>query len=304
MRLLTRADFDGLACAVLLKEMGIVDDLKLIHPKDVQDGKVEVTKDDVLANVPYVPGCGLWFDHHSSEEERLSMNGKFEGDSRPAPSAARVIYEYYGGEEKLGKFSGFLDAVDKSDTASFTIDDIRNPEGWTLLSFIMDPRTGLGRYHDYRISNYELMEELTDLCRTKTLEELLEVQDVKQRIERYLKDQEVFLDMLKDRSKSDGNVIILDIRGMQHIPAGNRFMIYTEYPDQNVSIRVLDGKKNLNTVFAVGHSILNRTCKTDIGSLMLKYGGGGHKAVGTCQVQNEDADRVLSELVDEMKKNG
>jgi len=304
MRLLTRADFDGLACAVLLKEMGVVDDLKLIHPKDVQDGIVEVNENDVLANVPFVPGCGLWFDHHSSEEERAAMTGSFKGASRSASSAARVIYDYYGGKEKLEKFGDLLRAVDKSDTAGFTREEIEKPEEWVLLSFIMDPRTGLGRYHDYRISNYELMLELTDLCRTKPLKEILAHPDIKERLKHLKADDKPFRDMIKKRSRTDGNVIILDIQGLETIPAGNRFLLYTIHPKQNVSIRVLDGKNKRNIVFACGHSILNRSCKSDIGSLMLKYGGGGHRAVGTCQVQPEDAERVLSEIVDALKTAG
>ena len=304
MRLLTRGDFDGLACAVLLKELGIVDSIELIHPKDIQDGKIKVDENDVLTNVPYVPGCGLWFDHHSSEVERLPMDFEFNGESKIASSAARVIYEYYGGEEKFGRFAELIDAVDKSDIADFTMEEIRNPEGWVLLSFIMDPRTGLGRYRGYRISNYKLMEDLTELCRTKTLQEILEEPDVAERIERYHQEAPIFLDMLKERSRTDRNVIILDIRGMEYIPAGNRFMPYALYPEQNVSIRAMDGKQKLNTVLACGHSIFNRTCQTDIGSLMLRYGGGGHMTVGACQVLNEDADRILSEIVAELKMAG
>jgi len=303
MRLLTRADFDGLACAVLLKELGVVNDLKLIHPKDIQDGEIKVTKKDVLANVPYNPKCGLWFDHHSSEVERLPLELEFQGESRLAPSAARVVYDYYNGEKDLKKFADLVDAVDKSDTAGYSIEEIRNPEGWVLLSFIMDPRTGLGRYHNYKISNYQLMEELTELCRVKTLEEILETPDVAERIERYRTDAPLFLKMLKEHSRADRNVIIMDIRGMKHIPAGNRFLIYTLYPKQNVSVRVLDGKKNVNTVLACGHSIINNTCKADIGSLMLRYGGGGHITVGTCQVDKKDADRILEEIVWELKES-
>ena len=304
MRLLTRADFDGLVCAVLLKELGIVNAFKLIHPKDIQDGKVEVNENDVLANVPYVPGCGLWFDHHSSEMERIPFDWDFSGESRMAASTARVIYEYYGGEKRLGRFSEMIDAVDKSDTADFSIEDIRNPKGWILLSFIMDPRTGLGRYRGYRISNYNLMEELVELCRTLPLPEILETPNVVERIERYHEEAPIFLEMLREHSRVDRNAIILDIRGLDYIPAGNRFMIYTLYPDQNVSIRLMDGKQKMNTVLACGHSIFNKTCKTDIGSLMLRYGGGGHMTVGSCQVPNEDADHIVSQVVEVLKMTG
>jgi nanoRNase/pAp phosphatase (c-di-AMP/oligoRNAs hydrolase) len=306
MRLLTRSDFDGLACAVLLKEAGIIDDRKFVHPKDVQDGLVEVTENDVLANIPYVHGCGLWFDHHSSEDERLKLVEEFhfKGESRPAPSCARIIYDYYGGKEKFGHLDEFINAVDKSDTANFTVEEITDPKGWVLLSFIMDARTGLGRYRDYRIGNYQLMDDMIEYCRTKTADEILQIPDVQERVDRYFEQEELFKQMLKDHSYAEGNVIVLDLRDVEEFYSGNRFIIYTLYPEQNISIRVIWGKGKQNTVFTIGHSITNRTSKTDVGSLTLKYGGGGHRTVGTCQVPHEDSEPVLKELIEQMKKDG
>jgi len=306
MRLVTRSDFDGLACAVLLVEKGIVDEYKFVHPKDVQDGKVEVTKNDVLANVPYVPGCGLWFDHHASEEERLNMKElKFEGSSKDAMSAAQVIWDYYGGVKTFGeKLLPLLGAVNKSDSASFTRDEILKPEGWILLSFVMDPRTGLGRFHDYRISNYKLMEDMIQYCRSKTVEEILELPDVQERVQRYLKQQELFDAMLKRACRIDGNVIITDLLKEETIFAGNRFHVYALFPDQNIEVRIMWGKDKQNVVFTCGHSILNRSSKTDVGKLMLKYGGGGHPKVGTCQVPIEGWKKSLKEIVAQMKKEG
>ena len=304
MRLLTRSDFDGLACGVLLKDAGIIDHWKFVHPKDIQDGLVEVTENDVLANIPFVPGCGLWFDHHSSEEERLKDGVEFAGASRPAPSAARVIYDYYGGREKFGHLDPLMEAVDKSDTASFTREEVLNPQGWALLSFIMDPRTGLGRFRQFRISNYQLMEALIDYCRSMSIEEILELPDVKERVELYLKHQEPFKEMILQHSHAEGNVVVTDLRGVETIYSGNRFVLYSLFPEQNISIWIVDGKNKQNCVFAVGHSIINRTSNTDVGSLMLKYGGGGHEKVGTCQVPYEDADRVLKELIAVMQKDG
>ncbi len=306
MRLLTRSDFDGLACAVLLKEAGIIDDRSFVHPKDVQDGLVEVTENDILANVPYVPGCGMWFDHHSSEEERLKLEKEFhfKGESRPAPSCARIIYDYYGGEAKFGHLDEFIKAVDKSDSANFTLEEITNPKGWVLLSFIMDARTGLGRYRDYRIGNYQLMDDMIEYCRHKTADEILDIPDVKERVQRYFEQEGPYKEMLKAHSHADGNVIILDLRDVDEILSGNRFIIYTLYPEQNISVRVIWGKGKQNTVFTVGHSIINRTSKTDVGSLMLKYGGGGHRTVGTCQVPHDESDKALKDLVEKMKKDG
>lgn len=304
MRLLTRADFDGLACGALLKEVGVIDTWKFVHPKDMQDGQVEVGKDDVLANVPYVPGCGMWFDHHASEKERLAADLEYEGESRPADSTARVIYEYYGGEEKLGHMEDMVQAVDKVDSAKLSVDEIQNPEGWVLLGFIMDPHTGLGRFREFRISNYQLMETLIDAVRTQPINEILANVDVGERVVLYKEQDKLFREMVLTATRTDGNVIISDLRGVAPIYAGNRFLVYSMYPRQNISIWVVDGRAKMNCPIAVGHSVLNRTSNTDVGSLMLKYGGGGHPQVGTCQVPYDDADKVIAELVEKMKKDG
>jgi nanoRNase/pAp phosphatase (c-di-AMP/oligoRNAs hydrolase) len=305
MRLLTRSDFDGLACAVLLVEKGIVDEYKFVHPKDVQDGQVEVTAKDVLANIPYVPGCGLWFDHHASEDERLKMkNLSFEGASYSAPSAAQVIWDYYGGERTFSEhFLPLLEAVNKSDSGNLTQKDILKPEGWILLFFVMDPRTGLGRFKDYRISNYQLMEDMIQYCRTKTAGEILEVQDVRERTKRYFEQQELFKEMLERCAEIHGNVIATNLLNEETIYSGNRFLVYALYPDQNIEVRVMWGKDKQNVVFACGHSILNRTSKTNVGKLMLEYGGGGHEKVGTCQIMTQDWERALREIVQRMQSD-
>jgi nanoRNase/pAp phosphatase (c-di-AMP/oligoRNAs hydrolase) len=304
MRLLTRSDFDGLACAALLKEAGIIDNWKFVHPKDIQDGLIEVTDNDVLANIPYVKGCKMWFDHHSSEAERVGRGIVFEGESRLAPSAARIVYEYYGGNEKLPHFDEMVKAVDKVDSGNLNSDDILDPEGWVLLGFLMDPRTGLGRFRQFKVSNYELMEILIEACRTQNIDQILSMPDVKERIEMYYEQTELFKQMINTHTTVEGNVIITDLRGVDTIYTGNRFLIYSLYPEQNISIWAVDGRGKQNCPIAVGHSILNRTSKTDVGKLLLTYGGGGHRQVGTCQVDYADADKVIKELVNVMKKNG
>ena len=302
MRLLTRSDFDGLACGAVLKELGVIDSWKFVHPKDMQDGLVEVTDNDVLANVPYVKGCKMWFDHHSSESERLGSDVEFEGESRIEDSAARVIYEYYGGKERLPHFEPMIIAVDKVDAAKLTKEEILDPEGWVLLGFIMDPRTGLGRFRDFRISNYELMENLIDACASQDIDEILKNPDVAERAQLYYEQAALFKEMVAAYTKIYGNVIVTDLRGVETIYTGNRFLVYSLYPDQNISVWVVDGRGKQNCPIAVGHSILNRTSKTDVGALMLKYGGGGHFQVGTCQVDYDDANRVLDELITAMKE--
>jgi len=303
MRLVTRSDFDGLVCATLLKHLDIIDDYLFAHPKDLQDGKVEVSTKDVLANVPYVEGCGLWFDHHTSETDRLG-DIEFEGRSEPLPSCARVIFEYYGADKFPEHFTSMMEAVDKVDSANLTADEITNPSGWILLGYIMDPRTGLGRYRDYRISNYQLMLDMIEYCRVKTADEIMEIQDVKERIEKYYEDEPHFIEMLKDSTTVYDNAIVLDLRNQDPIYCGNRFMVYTLHPDCNVSIRVIWGFKQQNVVFTVGHSILNRTSKTDVGKLMLSFGGGGHKAVGTCQVSESEVSETMKKLIDQINLDG
>ena len=303
MRLLTRSDFDGLACGAILKHLGIIDHWKFVHPKDIQDGLIEVSGNDVLANIPYVKGCKLWFDHHYSESERLG-DIEFEGESRIADSAARVIYDYYGGKEKMPHFEEMVVAVDKVDAAKLTVDEVLNPEGWVLLGYIMDPRTGLGRFRDFRISNYELMEHLIDACCVENIDQILANPDVKERVELYKEQDALFREMVGKHTTIDGNVIISDLRGVETIYAGNRFLIYSLYPEQNISMWIVDGRDKKNCPIAVGHSIINRTSQTNVGSLLLQYGGGGHKQVGTCQVDYDDVTRVIGELAARMKADG
>ncbi|MDR1754062.1 MAG: exopolyphosphatase [Eubacterium sp.] len=300
MRLITRSDFDGLACGALLLEAGVVSEYTFAHPKDIQDGLVPVTENDVLANVPYVPGCGLWFDHHSSESERLSLVGEYKGESRNTPSCARIIYEYYGGRERFPQFDDLMEAVDKVDSGNLTREEILSPTGWVLVGFLMDPRTGLGRFRDFTISNYQLMEKLLVCCRTMTTKEILAMPDILERIDLYNEQTTLFKQMVSEHTRIDGDVVITDLRGAETIYTGNRFLIYSLYPDQNISAWIVSGKGGQGCSVAVGYSIINRTSKVNVGRLMLKYGGGGHKAVGTCQFSDREIAEKLPKLLDEL----
>ena len=304
MQLITRFDFDGLGCAAIFKEKGIIDNIRFVHPKDIQDGKIEVTSDDILANIPFVPGCGIWFDHHSSEQERKAF-GSFEGNSDPsAPSAARVVYEYYGGLENFKNeyLDDLIHAVDKADAARFTKEEILTPRGWVLLAFIMDPRTGLERYKDYRISDQALMMDMIDYCRNKTAEEILGIPDIKERTVRYFEQDKPFRKMLLDNSRMEGNVVVLDLRDQGEIYTGNRFLLYSLFPDANISMRIMWGFQSRNVVINCGYSIINNTATSDVGSLMLKYGGGGHRRVGTCQVPVDKASDIIKQIFEELNK--
>lgn len=301
-RLITRSDMDGLVCAVLLREMNVVDEITFVHPKDMQDGKIEVTNSDITTNLPYVEGVYLAFDHHSSEVERVKSKPENHVIDPTAASASRVVFDYFGGAETFPNISeGIMQAVDKADSAAFTRDDIMDPQGWELLSFIMDSRTGLGRFHDFNISNYQLMMNLIDICtQTQNITEILDLPDVKERVELYRTHQPKFKEQIERCSVVHKNIVVLDLRKEDTVWPGNRFMIYALFPQASVSIHILWGRNKQNTVLAVGKSILNKTSKTKIGDLMLEYGGGGHDAAGTCQISNLKADEALDEIIEKI----
>lgn len=304
-RLVTRSDFDGLVCAVLLKELDIIDDIKFVHPKDMQDGTILISDSDITTNLPYVEGVHLAFDHHLSETIRVGSNPDNHIIDPNAPSAARVVYDYYGGAERFATIADdMMVAVDKGDSAQFSEQEILKPEGWDLLNMLMDSRTGLGRFREFRVSNYQLMMQLIDYCRNHTVDEIVALPDVKERVDLYFDHDEKFRDQIKRCSTIHGNLVVLDLRDEETIYAGNRFMIYALYPDCNISIHVLWGLNKLNTVLATGKSIVNRTSNTNVGELMLKYGGGGHENAGTCQVENDDMERVLGELISKITSDG
>jgi len=299
-RLVTRSDFDGLVCAVLLKDLDLIDDILFVHPKDMQDGKIEITDNDITTNLPYVEGVYLAFDHHLSEQLRV---GKHENHiiDPDAPSAARVVYEYYGGKERFKDIStDMMEAVDKGDSAQFTQEEVLHPEGWVLLNFLMDARTGLGRFRQFRISNYHLMMDLIDYCKNHTIDEILKLPDVKERVELYFEQEPLLKEQIKKNATVYDNLVVVDFRDDEVIHAGNRFLKYALFPQCNISIRIMWGFRKQNTVFAVGKSIFNKTSNTNIGELMLQYGGGGHAAAGTCQVEHVDAERVLKELIEKI----
>lgn len=304
-RLITRSDFDGLVCAVLLKELDMIDDIKFVHPKDMQDGTILVSERDISTNLPYVPGIHLAFDHHLSETLRMEDKPENHIIDPNAPSAARVVYDYYGGKAAFPNVADdMMAAVDKGDAAQFNKDEVLNPQGWDLMNFLMDARTGLGRFREFRVSNYQLMMDLIDYCRGHSIAQILDLADVKERVELYNEHREKQIDQIKRCSTVHGNLVVLDLREEETIFAGNRFMIYALYPDTNISIHVMWGMQKMNTVFATGKSILNRTSNTNIGELMLKYGGGGHLNAGTCQVENDDAERILGELIEQITADG
>jgi nanoRNase/pAp phosphatase (c-di-AMP/oligoRNAs hydrolase) len=304
-RLVTRSDFDGLVCAVLLRHLDLIDDILFVHPKDMQDGRIAISGRDITTNLPYVPGAHLAFDHHLSETIRNSGRRANHVIDPKAPSAARVVYDYYGGAGAFPlQWDEMMAAVDKGDAARFSREEVLDPQGWNLLNFLMDARTGLGRFHNFRISNYQLMMDLIDYCKNHSIEQIMALPDVCERTTLYFEHSNRCKEQIKRCARLHKNLVVLDLRNEETIFAGNRFIIYAMFPDTNISIHALWGLKNQNTVFAVGKSILNRTSKTNIGPLMLEYGGGGHENAGTCQVANEMAEDVLGALIHRITSEG
>jgi nanoRNase/pAp phosphatase (c-di-AMP/oligoRNAs hydrolase) len=303
-RLVTRSDFDGLVCAVLLKYLDLIEDIKFVHPKDMQDGRIAIGPNDITTNLPYVEGVHLAFDHHLSETLRSGRKDNHIIDP-DAASAAHVVCQHFGGKSRFpAAWKEMLDAVDQGDSAQYRIDDILEPKGWTLLNYIMDARTGLGRFRDFRVSNYDLMMNLIDYCANHSIDEILALPDVRERTDLYFSHQDRFEDQIMRCAKVHGHLVVLDLRAEETIYAGNRFIIYALFPACNISIHEMWGVKKANTVFAIGKSIVNRTSKTNIGELCLGYNGGGHANAGTCQIDNDQADAVLDELIAKITKDG
>jgi nanoRNase/pAp phosphatase (c-di-AMP/oligoRNAs hydrolase) len=267
----------------------------------MQDGLIPVSSMDITANVPYVPGVHLAFDHHSSETIRNDVAENYI-ISADAPSAARVVYEYYGGKEAFPGISDeMMEAVDKADSAQFNLEEVLNPTKWVLLNFIMDARTGLGRFKNFRISNYQLMMDLIDYCKDHEIEQILKLPDVSERVDLYFSHQNLFREQIRRCAHIEDSVLVLELKNEEIIYAGNRFVKYALFPEATISVTVMWGYQQQNTVFTVGKSIFNRTSKVDIGALMLTYGGGGHHAAGTCQVPSDQADAILPKIIQALK---
>ena len=301
MRLVTRGDMDGLTSAVIITLKEPIDEILLIHPQDITDKKVPIRRDDILANVPYHPNAGMWFDHHLLTDSNEKPPANFKGRYRIAPSAARLVYEYYleksPNDPQLLRFSKLVDETDRIDAALLTREDVEHPRDYILLGYTIDSRTGLGNFEGY-------FTKLVGWMKTTSIEQVLEQPEVKERIERIRREQEDFRRLLQRNSFRLNNVVVTDLREVERLPAGNRFLIYTLFPDTNVSLRVHWGPAHNSVIAAVGHSIFNRTCKTSVGDLMSRYGGGGHQGAGTCVLPLEKAADAIDEILFELQANG
>jgi hypothetical protein len=296
MRILTRGDLDGLTATVLVSMLEKITEIRFAHPKDVQDGKVPCDAEDILINVPYVKGCGLWFDHHVTEERKIQEMGPFKGRFEVAPSAARVVYNHYKRPDLFDPFKELLEATDRLDSAQLTPDEVSDPQGWILLGLTLDPRTGLGpEFQKY-------FRWLAEYVKEVPLEKILKHPEVKKRCDRVLQEQDQFRKLLQERTHLEGNVVLTDFRGIRNAPVGNRFLVYTLYPSADVEVRIFPGKENKTVNVAIGHSIFRRTCKVNAGELCAEYGGGGHFGAGTCQLEPAKAEAQIQEIVGRLKR--
>ncbi|HEY3319611.1 MAG TPA: exopolyphosphatase [Planctomycetota bacterium] len=294
MRIVTRGDFDGLVSTVLLTEVEKINEIRMVHPKDCQDGKVAADEQDIVVNLPYIPGCGLWFDHHTSEEGKQT-HAAFKGRFEMAPSCARVICNHYPTlVEKLDRLKDLLEAVDRLDSAQLTLDDVTQPKGWILLGLTLDPRTGLGpEFQKY-------FRWLAEYIKEVPLEKVMKHPEVDKRTRRVREEHREHKNLLTANARLDGNVIVTDLRGLKNKPAGNRFLVFTMFPTANVEVRIFDGHQGA-VVVAAGHSIFNRTCKVNVGQLLAKYGGGGHVGAGTTQLKPDVAEAQIKEIIAALK---
>jgi hypothetical protein len=298
MRLVTRGDLDGLTSAVIITSSEAIEEVVLIHPQDITDKRFEVRGGDILANLPYHPSCGKWFDHHLLTQSNERPPEKFEGRYGLAPSAARVVFEYYLEKNpKISSYETLLLETDRLDSAQLNIDDVLDPQGYILLGYTLDPRTGLGAFQDYFMKLLAWLKE-------KPLEEILKEPAVDERVVHLKEQDRRFREETTAHSRRDGNVVITDFRGLQPLPIGNRFIVYTLFPQANISVRLHAGPSPDRVAAAVGHSIFNRTSRTNVGELMSRYGGGGHKGAGTCLLPASHVDALVAEMVGIMKKDG
>lgn len=296
-RLVTRADFDGVVAGGLLIELGIVGEVVFAEPRAMQAGLVHISENDITTNLPYVDGVHLCFDHHVSEQERVGPKENHIIDPK-APSAARVVYNYFGGKDKFPSISDeLMAAVDKADSADYNEEDILAPDPWTMLNFILDPRTGLSRFEHFEISHEQLMKDMMVYVRHHPVEEILTIPDVQERVMLYMEHEEKAEMQIRANAKVYNKTVVVDMRGVEDVFAGNRFTVYAIFPACNVSVQLTNAHDSDKTIISVGKSILSRTCKANIGSILLEYGGGGHANAGACQVSRDKADEVLKEII-------
>jgi hypothetical protein len=298
MRLVTRPDLDGLTCGVLLSECETLDAVELVHPQDVTDRRIPIGPADIIANLPYHPSCGMWFDNHLLTDPKAMPPTGFKGRYGKAPSAARLVYEHYlPTHPALARHQTLVSETDRLDSAQLTLEDVVSPSGYVLLGLTLDPRTGLGSLREY-------FDELLPAVRARPIEAVLALASVRERVARMHEQDQAFRDAARARSRLDGSVVVTDFRDLDPIPVGNRFLIFTLFPEASAAVRVQRGPDRERIAVSAGRSILNRSSRANIGVLMSLHGGGGHAGAGACLLAPANADARIAEIVGALKRNG
>ena len=298
MRLVTRPDLDGLTCAVLLSQCEAIDSIELLHPQDVADRRIAIGPSDILANLPYHPSCGMWFDNHLLTDAKAMPATGFRGRYGKAPSAARLVYDHYLPDHPaLSRHEALVAETDRLDSAQLTLDDVLSPSGYVLVGLTLDARTGLGSPREY-------FEMLVPAVRERPVEEVVELPEVRARAARMREQDHAFRDALLAHSRSDANVVVTDFRPLDRVPVGNRFLVFTLFPTANVGVRVEWGPRRERVSVSAGKSIFNRTSRANLGVLMSLHGGGGHVGAGACQLTPPTAEAHIAEIVDTLKRSG
>jgi hypothetical protein len=296
MRLVTRGDIDGLACALFLGLCEKVDSIELVHPQEISERRFPIRPDDIVANLPYHPGCAMWFDNHLMTDRNATPPRGFVGRYAQAPSAARVVYDHYLPDHpELARYQGLLAETDRFDSAQLELADIVSPRGAILLAYTLDPRTGLGAFQGY----FQL---LLDTLRVGMLEDVLALPEVQERAAKIREQDKAFREVTFNHSRMDGTVVVTDFRALATIPVGNRFMVYTLFPEATLSVRIHWGPRKEGVIVSVGRSILNRTSRTNVGVLLSLYGGGGHAGAASCMLAPDKADATIAEILTGLKR--
>jgi hypothetical protein len=298
MRLVTRPDLDGLTCAVLLSECETIDSVELVHPQDVTERRIAIGPRDVIANLPYHPACGMWFDNHLLTDPKAMPPTGFKGRYAQAPSAARVVYEHYSpAHPELARYRTLLAETDRLDSAQLTLQDVVSPAGYLLLGLTLDPRTGLGGLDEY-------FHTLLPAVRERPIDEVLALPPVRERVERMREQDHAFREAALAHSRAFGPVVVTDFRPLDEVPVGNRFLIFALYPQASVAVRVQWAARPETVSVSTGRSIFKRTSRANLGVLMSLYGGGGHAGAAACRLPAGGADARIAEIVKALERNG
>jgi hypothetical protein len=291
MRVVTRPDFDGVVCAVLLMDaLDIAPPVLWVQPSDVQHRRLDIKNGDVIANLPFHEKCSLWFDHHYSNQPETPVEGVF----KIAPSAAGIIYQYYR-EHLVRDYDELVRQTDRIDSADLTLDEILHPEHYpyVLLSMTIGSHTpSEARYWD----------RLVDLLRTRSMTRVMDDAEVQRRCRRVVTANIAYEKALLKHTTMAGQVSITDFRRLDPAPNGNRFLVYSLFPDCTVNVKIVYDEENLASI-RVGHSILNRGCKVNVGKMLTAFEGGGHPGAGACRFSREKATDYLTRIVNILQKN-